>query len=57
MTAKGDVVATQEFAIRNILISHCGDRLTPEMVDRIASEIINEMRHGGCAWAFEPRDD
>lgn len=45
--------ATQEFAIRNILIGYCGQTLTPDKVDELAEEIKESMREGGCSWAFD----
>jgi hypothetical protein len=48
-----DREATQEFEVRNILTGHCGQRLTPEAVDRICTELTQAMRGGPCAWAFK----
>lgn len=50
---KTDKQATQEFEIRNILIMHCGQKLTPDKVDEISQEIENAMRNGPCSWAFD----
>lgn len=45
--------ATQQFAIFNVLVTHCGERLTPDIVDKIRDEIVAEMRTGPTAWAFK----
>jgi hypothetical protein len=42
----------QLFAIRSVVVSHCGATLTPAKVDQIAAEIETEMFYGGLAWAF-----
>lgn len=47
-----DVMATQSSAILTILVNHCGSLLTPDNVDKIHTEIIEEMREGPTAWAF-----
>jgi hypothetical protein len=47
-----DKFATQEFAIMNILVSHCGQNLTPDNIEKIMAEIKQEMREGACAWSF-----
>ena len=47
-----DRQATQDHAILNVLLNHCGKGLTPDVIDAIRSELQQEMRHGPCAWAF-----
>lgn len=44
--------ATQEFSVRNALVTYCGQRLTPELIDRIVAELTQEMQSGPTAWAF-----
>lgn len=44
---------TQDFIFRDILVSHCGKQLTPELVDQVVSELTAEATTGGCAWAFD----
>ena len=41
--------------VRNIVTAHCGERLTPDMVDQIIREIEDEMDFGSCAWAFQEK--
>jgi hypothetical protein len=39
--------ATQEFAIRGVLINHCGngrDQLSPDLIDQLMTGIVFEMR-------------
>lgn len=45
--------STQEFVIIDVLVKHCGEMLTPDKVDEIRKEIIDEMRKGPCSWAFD----
>lgn len=45
--------ATREFAVRDILIAHCGETLSPDKVDQIASEIVEAMENSSTAWAFQ----
>jgi hypothetical protein len=52
MNAENTAKATREFAIRDIMISHCGENLTPDNVDKIAAEILAAIEIGPCAWAF-----
>lgn len=47
-----DKEATQNFAIANILISHCGEMLNANKIEQIQDEIVTEMRNGPCSWAF-----
>lgn len=49
-----DRLATQEFEIRSVLINHCGESLTPDNIDKIAAELVDAIRNGPCAWAFQP---
>ena len=51
------VYATQEFAVLNILVGHCGEQLTDDTVERIAAELVHEMREGKSSWAFAPRSE
>jgi len=44
--------ATQEFTIRNVLIGHCGEKLTPDNIDKIAAELMQEVKAGSTSWAF-----
>ena len=50
-----DREATQRFTIRHSLIQNCGQTLTPDNVDRIVDEIIDEMQNGACSWAFKEK--
>jgi hypothetical protein len=43
---------TQQFAISTVLVDHCGYHLSPDRVEKIMGEIVNVMRKGPCAWAF-----
>lgn len=47
-----DRKATQEFAVQNVLTTYCGQRLTPDLIDRIVAELKQEMQTGPTAWAF-----
>jgi hypothetical protein len=49
----GPRTATQEFAIRNILVKHTNQKLSPALIDRIVDEIAKEMKSGPCSWAFK----
>lgn len=49
---EADRAATQEFSVRNALTTYCGQTLTPDLIDRIVSELAQEMRSGPTAWAF-----
>jgi hypothetical protein len=51
-----DAQATRDFSIQNIITNHCGKPLTPDLVDQIVREIIDEMRSGGTAWAWKFQD-
>jgi hypothetical protein len=45
---------TRIFAVRNILVGHCGENLTRDNIDRIVGEFAVEMEGtGGCSWAFQ----
>jgi len=44
---------TQESVVASVLMSHCGDGLTPEVIKRIIQDIVGEMRAGACSWAFK----
>lgn len=46
--------ATQEFVALDTMVRHTGKRLTPELVQQIAAEFVEEFRRGPCAWAFQP---
>lgn len=47
---------TQRFVVQTILTSHCMQVLTPDRVEQITAEIVDEMRNGSCAWAFKPHE-
>lgn len=51
--SENDRKATQEFEVRNIITTHCGQRLTPDLVDAITNELLFAMRCGACSWAFK----
>jgi len=44
---------TQIFEIRRILISYCGQYLSPDNVDKISNEIEQSIKNGPCSWAFK----
>ncbi len=46
-------IETRRFAVMNILISHCGQKLTPELIEAIVEEMQKEMNDSPCAWAFQ----
>jgi len=48
-----DKRATQEHLIDSVLISYCGETLTPDKVEQIAKEIKGEMKAGAVSWAFK----
>lgn len=50
--SSADAEATRIFEVRNIMISHCGQTLTPDNVDSIAAEMISAIETGPCSWAF-----
>ena len=52
MSKSNDKRATQEHLISDVLISHCGETLTPDKVEQIAKEIKGEMKAGAVSWAF-----
>ena len=54
---KEDREATQEHAIFGVLITYCGQMLTPDTVDAMMRAIRAEMRSGPCAWAFANTED
>jgi hypothetical protein len=41
---------TQEFEILNVLVSYCGQSLTPKLVEKISEE-INEVME--TTWSFQ----
>ena len=45
--------ATQEFIIRDVLVSHCGEVLSAGLIERIRAELLREIRSGKCSWAFK----
>lgn len=47
-----NAAATRKFEVRNIMIGHCGQSLTPDNVDSIAAEMLAAIETGPCAWAF-----
>jgi len=47
-----DREATQLFAVFNLLITHCGKRLTPDLIYQMREEFKQEMTEGPTAWAF-----
>lgn len=49
--------STQEFAIKDILITNCGKALTPGNIDDIFEQMVWAMREGPTAWAFKGDDD
>jgi len=48
---------TQRFAVLNVLVSRTGEQLTSNEVQRIADEILTEIRSGPTAWAFASSTD
>ena len=58
MKDENTAAATREFTIRDIMISHCGESLTPNNVDKIAAEILAAIQSGPASWAFQqPKKD
>lgn len=51
------IEATQDHAILGVLINYCGQNLSGDLVEKIASDIRKEMRNGPCAWAFSKVTD
>jgi len=49
--------STQDFTIKDILINHCGQTLTPDNIDAIQEQMEWAMHEGPCAWAFKGDDD
>ena len=47
---------TQDFAVRDVLISYYGQILTGDLIDEIANELRNVMRGGPMSWAFKPQE-
>ena len=47
-----DREATQDFLVRDILISNAGRNLTPETITEIIGTFKIEMRDGPAAWSF-----
>ena len=47
-----DRESTRQFAIRNVLTNHCGQVLTPNILDSIVRELQEEIEKGPCSWAF-----
>lgn len=52
-----DREATQSHAVLNCLVNHTGKFLTPDLVEQIWKELVQEMRQGSCSWAFEEEAD
>ena len=52
MTKDDDRLATQMFTIRSILVSHCGKKLTPDLIDFMMEEVRKNIIKGSCAWSF-----
>ena len=48
-----DRQATQQFAMLNVLIGHCDEKLTSAKIEAICAELVTEMTNGPCAWAFQ----
>lgn len=46
-------IATQAFTIRQVLVSHCNEQLTPDKIDGIIEKIKKEMTEGYSSWAFK----
>ena len=46
------ILATQLFAIRNVLIDYCDQSLSSEAIDAIMARIRSEMTSGVGSWAF-----
>ena len=47
-----DARATRSFAVLNVLVNHCGEKLTADLVDQLAIELLDEIEKGPTAWAF-----
>lgn len=47
-----NAATTRRFEVRHIMVGHCGERLTPDNVDKIAEEILAAIETGACSWAF-----
>ena len=52
-----DREATQDFAIKTILINHCGQELSSTVIGDITRELKEEMNNGPCSWAFKDTVD
>lgn len=50
--SKEDVLTTQLFVVRSILINHTYAVLDPATIEKIIKEIENEITKGPCNWAF-----
>lgn len=50
--SEADRLATQAFAVRNVLVAYTGRYLTPDLVTEIFDRLTEEMRSGATAWAF-----
>ena len=48
-----DRTKTQEFVFLRLLTSHTNTLLTPEMINSIQTELIEETQTGPCSWAFK----
>lgn len=44
---------TQIFEIKNVLIDHCMEILTPDKIDEIIEKISIAINTGPCSWAFK----
>lgn len=48
-----DAKATREHCIFTVLVGYTGQTLTPDVVDKLRDEIVNEMESGPMSWAFQ----
>jgi len=56
MPSNEDRLATQRFALHDVMVGHCGRELTPATVDEITAELFKEVTEGACSWAFKPEE-
>jgi len=56
-TVRTDREATQTFAVRNILTTYCGQRLTADLIEKLVDEIEQEMQSSPTAWAFKEKKE
>lgn len=52
-----DVEATRQLLLYQRLISHCGKRLTADLIDQIVSELMAEMKTGPTSWSFKFQEE